>query len=103
MSALAGLDVAGDPSSGKGWTASTVSQWRDGDHMDWDGPAVWLMFGFMAFFWLGLLAVAAVALARWARPQNRSGESALEVAQHRLARGEISAEEYERIRDTLRK
>lgn len=68
-----------------------------------EGMGWWMLFG--GVFWI-LFIGAMVYLFSSAsdrgtgNPQARS-ETPLEVAQRRLAAGEISHEEYERIRETL--
>ncbi len=68
-------------------------------------------FGFMGFFaflfWIGLLVLLGAG-AVWAVRQLQAGtgrplggEDPLEVARRRLAAGEITVEEYERIRQEL--
>jgi putative membrane protein len=74
-----------------------------------------MMFPMMFFGWIVwlLLAVAAViGLTRFStrpRPENtsstgpqRTGESPEEILQARYARGEITQEEFEEVRETLR-
>lgn len=69
--------------------------------MDWDNGGFWVMLSVMAVFWLGLLAVIAWGVATYARKDGRPEESALEIARRRYARGEINAEEFERIKRDL--
>ena len=70
-----------------------------------DGMGWWMLFG--GVFWL-LFVGALVYLfsstvdRATGSPQGRP-EPPLEVAKRRLAAGEISHEDYERIRDTLNK
>jgi putative membrane protein len=73
------------------------AEWDDG-HMGWDGGGWWLMAGMMFLFWFGVLAIAAWAVATYARrsPETR-GESSLDIARRRYARGEITREEFERL------
>ena len=76
--------------------------WHANDGMGW-----WMVFG--GLFWLvalGLLAYVLAALLRPARePRERPGEprrdSPIEVAQRRYASGEITREEFARIREDL--
>jgi uncharacterized membrane protein len=70
--------------------------------MDWGNGGFVTMFILMAVFWLGVLAIAAWAVAVYARKGGETGNSALEVAKARYARGEITAEEFARIRQDLR-
>ncbi|MFY9487816.1 MAG: SHOCT domain-containing protein [Solirubrobacterales bacterium] len=55
----------------------------------------------MVLFWATIL-VLAIWFARSSAASRAPNQTApLEVLQHRLARGEISAEEYERLREKL--
>lgn len=83
-----------------------------GDGVGWMMPGVWgwmgavmpLMLLGMALFWAAII-LGLVALVRWivSLSGGRPAESvdALELARRRYARGEISREEYERIREVL--
>ncbi len=87
-------------------TTATVAlaqpDYQDG-HMDWgDGGFVTMMI-LMAVFWVGVLAIAAWAVAVYARKGGGdTGNSALDIAKERYARGEITAEEFARIRQDVR-
>lgn len=64
------------------------------------------MGGWMMFFWF-LLAVAIIALVVWAitraaAPQGRSAGPE-EVLRERYARGEITREQFEQMREDLRR
>lgn len=63
-----------------------------------------LMFVGMVLVWVAV-SLGVVALVRWesgsASRQAGAAPEALEIARQRYARGEISREEYERIRDDL--
>ncbi|HEU4758398.1 MAG TPA: SHOCT domain-containing protein [Dehalococcoidia bacterium] len=69
-----------------------------------DGWGWWMMFGWL---WFVLFWGAIVALIVWA--VNRVGEGAsgrgrrdpLEIAKERLAKGEISEEEFQRLKQHL--
>ncbi|MCA3748647.1 MAG: SHOCT domain-containing protein [Rubrobacter sp.] len=70
----------------------------------WNGGWLWMLVP--ALFWIGLLALIAWAIVR-IFPSNRGGgearrDPAEEILRERFARGEISAEEYERGLETLR-
>ncbi len=56
----------------------------------------------MVLFW-GLVAVGVVLVVRWflAQQAGRKEESPLEILKRRYAAGEISKEEYERMRREL--
>ena len=74
-----------------------------GDHMgDW-GAGWWiLMMVLMVAFW-ALLIFGVVWLVRSDGPGSHphSGQSAIELLDHRLAQGEISPDEYRERRATL--
>ncbi len=65
----------------------------------WFGPGFgWL---FMILVWV-LVIAGVVALIKWlAWSPTRRGETPLEILKTRYARGEISKEEYERMRREL--
>lgn len=66
------------------------------------GPMFALMTLSTILTWL-VVIVAAVLLIRWLFPQGRLRENdALEIARLRYARGEIGAEEYQRLRRDLK-
>lgn len=71
-----------------------------------DGWGWWMVFGmlWMVVFWGGLLALLAWGLSRLvggSRPAQGPGDTALEIARQRYARGEISREEFEELRRNL--
>jgi putative membrane protein len=82
---LAGLGM-------RGW------DWSGGFGWPWPG-LIW--FAFVLLFWGGLLALLIWAVRSSAAPR-RAPESAMDVLRRRLAAGEITEEEYERIRQLLR-
>jgi putative membrane protein len=94
---MVSLDFAEFRTDASPGVQSLVAQRYDDDHMDWDGGG-WLMLSAMAVFWLGLLVLIAWAIATWSRQGGRHEDSALEIARRRYARGEITAEEFERIK-----
>ncbi len=78
--------------------------WHTDGGMGW-----WMIFG--GVFWLVTLALIAYVFVALLAPalgrggpseRERPRESPLEIAQRRYAGGEISREEFERIRDGLR-
>lgn len=75
----------------------------DGNHMNGWGWGAWLMMGlFMVLFW-GTVVAFVLWLVRSSALHShpQAGVSALDVARERYARGEISHEEFERIRENL--
>ena len=69
-----------------------------------EGTAWWMAFGgiWMIFFWGGLVALIVWGISKITR-NNSSGEKQrpLEIAKERYARGDISREEYEKIKKDL--
>ena len=60
------------------------------DHAGWGW---WFPFGLI--FWLGLTALVVYLVMRVNRPQPSGARSARDILAARLARGEISPDEYE--------
>ena len=77
-----------------------VEQRYDG-HMDWDGGGAWAMFGMMAIFWLGIIGLGWWAITSYNRRHASANSGPIEVAKLRYARGEIGAEEFERLKREL--
>ena len=78
--------------------------------MMWDaseGMGWWMVFG--SVFWIIIVGVVVYAFTRAfegsgqssALPQARAPETPIEIAKRRYAAGEISDDEFMRIRDTL--
>jgi len=73
---------------------------------DWGsmGAAMPLMMLIMLLFWAAII-VGSVWLVRWAwtrsRPDYSEGAQAMEIVSRRYARGELTSEEYRRLRDEL--
>ena len=67
---------------------------------DYSGP--WMAVGWvlMALFWTGVVALAIWAFSRVSRHSDK-GNGALATARERYARGEISREEFDRIKKDL--
>jgi putative membrane protein len=60
----------------------------------------WLwMSGMMVLFWGGIIALAIVVIRGISGP--RGGDQAVEVLRRRLAAGEISQDEFEKVRKAL--
>ncbi|HLF04114.1 MAG TPA: SHOCT domain-containing protein [Dehalococcoidia bacterium] len=68
----------------------------------WWGGGWWGIFGllWMLLFWGGIIALVVWGINKLTRAGGR-GETPLEIAQRRYARGEISREEFETIKSTL--
>ena len=54
----------------------------------------------MVIFWGSVIALVVWGVGQFTRDQD-SGRSALDIAKERLARGEISKDEFDRIRGDL--
>jgi putative membrane protein len=64
----------------------------------WDGGWWVVMPIMMVIFWGGIIAVAMLGIRQFTRGRDRSP---LDIAKERLAKGEISKEDFDRIRDDL--
>lgn len=71
----------------------------------------WMAFGaaWMVFFWGAIIGLVVWAISRlagdgWARGERRGndGRSPLDIAKERYARGEITQEQFQRLREDLR-
>jgi putative membrane protein len=95
------------------WTSATAANGQDwgpwGMHMMWGSWGIGMML-MMFLFWAALI-VALVFFIRWlVAADNRghragagpSAESALDILHKRYARGEISKEEFQDMRQVLR-
>ncbi len=89
--------VGGESATG---TLTVTLDMDDDDH--WIMGSDWwiLMPIMMVLFWGGVIAVAVWGIGQFARDRRRDG-SALNIAKERLARGEITKEEFVRIRGDL--
>lgn len=86
--------VGGESATG---TPTVTLDMDDADH--WIMGSDWwiLMPIMMALFWVGVIAVAVWGIRQFSRDGRRDG-IALDIAKERLARGEITSEEFARIR-----
>ncbi len=68
----------------------------------WDmGTAWWIVMPIMmVIFWGGVIAVAVWGIRQFTGDRDK-GQSPLDIARERLARGEITKEEFDRIRSDL--
>ncbi len=93
--ATAGVDAVVDVLQPDGATEPAPLQMMDGDN-DW-GSGWWIV--------MVVMMVAMIALVVWGIRQftgdRRRNQSALDIARERLARGEITKEEFDRIRGDL--
>ena len=70
------------------------------DGWGWDGGWRILALVTMVLFWAAVVAVAVWVVRHFTRSRGER-ESPLEIAKLRLAKGEISEEEFERLRQKL--
>jgi putative membrane protein len=71
------------------------------DHMDGWGAGAWIwMTIVMVVVWGSIIGAAIWAVSRFTGGENKR-TSPLDIARERLAKGEISEEEFERIRHKL--
>jgi len=73
----------------------------DGDHMGGWGGGWWIAMVFMmAIFWAAIIALVIWGVRSFAGPRE-DRKTPLDIARERLAKGEISEEEFERIKRQL--
>lgn len=61
----------------------------------------WLMWIFMVVIWI-LIISGAVAIFRWMMgAKTQSSESAIDILKKRYAKGEISKEEFDKIKEKI--
>jgi putative membrane protein len=63
----------------------------------------WMLWGsvMMILFWGGLVALVVWGVQSLGRRDDSRGQSPLDIAKERLARGEITSQEFEKIRELL--
>ncbi len=91
------VSAGGDPAIG----ALRVTLQMD-NNGGWDMGGGWwiVMVVMMVIFWGGVIAVAVWGIRQFTGDRRRD-RSALDIAKERLARGEITKEEFDRIRGDL--
>jgi putative membrane protein len=67
----------------------------------WDGSGEWWMWLMMILFWLVIIGLIVWGVRAISGHRMESGSSALDIAQHRYAKGEISQEDFEKIKKNL--
>jgi putative membrane protein len=68
----------------------------------YDGNGEWWMWLFMIIFWVVVISFVVWAVRRFSgHPGMSGGSSALDIAKERYAKGEISHEEFEKIKKNL--
>jgi putative membrane protein len=105
---VGGVVIVGSPAGGFMRPGLGFREWGPGLR-PWmmTGPLGWgAMLAFLLarlLFWSALILGAILLVRRVARGSGRrfDGPDALELARRRYARGEISREEYQRLRDDL--
>ncbi len=102
VDASASRDTVPDSAGGESATGTlrvTLDMDDDGGwHM---GDGWWIVMPIMmVIFWGGVIAVAVWGIRQFTGDRRRDG-SALDIARERLARGEITKEEFDRIRGDL--
>ncbi len=84
--------------------------WHHWDGLDWGlwGTISLIMFigmGLMLLFWIVVIGIVFWAISRFSRSERlwpgRGRSDPLQIARERYARGEISREEFERIKKDL--
>jgi putative membrane protein len=92
--------------SGSAWGQWRGDEWGMGPWMMGWGIVGWIVPIMMAIFW-AVIIIAVIVLIRWAVKSGTIGhgipkdESALDILQKRYARGEISREEFERMKKDI--
>jgi len=69
-----------------------------------EGAGWWMLFGWLWFviFWAGIIALGIWIVRKLTeRDGSERGNTALDIAKQRYARGEISREEFEQIKRDL--
>ncbi len=95
-----GVDAVVDMLPPDGTTEPAPLQMMDGDDDFWDGGWWIVMVVMMVLFWGGVIAVAVWGIRQFTGDRRRD-RSALDIAKERLAGGEITKEEFDRIRSDL--
>ena len=70
----------------------------------WDGGMVltWILnWAMMIIFWVGIIILIIWGISKLLRTGKSAGNSALDIAKERYARGEITKEEFEQIRKDI--
>ncbi len=100
-SATVDVDAVVDMLPPDGTTEPAPLQMMDGDG-GWDMGGGWwiVMVVMMVLFWGAIIAVVVWGIRQFTGDRRRD-RSALDIAKERLARGEITKEEFDRIRGDL--
>ena len=93
------LDVLPIGGSSEGTVAD--GPMMDDDHAGWWNSGWWIVMPIMmVIFWGAVIAVAVWGIRQFTRDRG-SGRTPLDIAKERLARGEISKEEFDQLRGDL--
>jgi putative membrane protein len=98
VDAAATLDAR--PAGGAMEPAPATLQRTNGDDHDWDTGWWIVMPIMMVLFWGGVLGVAIWGIRQFTKDRGRD-RNPLDIAKERLAKGEITKEEFDRIRGDL--
>jgi putative membrane protein len=94
----AGAGIGGRPQKGE---AVAMMWWFGGNWMWWQATLGWV--GMIVFLGLLIWGIYALVRSTGRRPEGGDhGGDAGRILDERLARGEIDAEEYRRLRDLMR-
>jgi putative membrane protein len=99
VDASASQDTVPDSAGGESATGTLRVTLDMGDG-DWDGGWWIVMVAMMVLFWGAIIAVVVWGIRQFTGGR-RQDRSALDIAKERLARGEITKEEFDRIRGDL--
>lgn len=101
VDASASQDIVPDSAGGESATDALTVTLDMGDG-DWDMNGGWwiVMVAMMVLFWGAIIAVVVWGIRQFTG-DRRQDRSALDIAKERLARGEITKEEFDRIRGDL--
>ena len=95
----AAVDALADLLPPDGTTEPAPLQMMNG-HNDWDSGWWIVMIVMMVLFWGAVIAVAVWGIRQFTR-DRRPDRSPLDIAKERLAKGEITKDEFDRIRGDL--
>ncbi len=89
------------PPGGTAAPTPAEPQMMDDDHDGWWNNGWWVVMPIMmVIFWGGVIALVVWGIRQFTGDRDR-GRSPLDIAKERLARGEMSKEEFDRIRVDL--
>jgi putative membrane protein len=101
VSTMVAAGVALALSSGVALAQGHDRMWHGDDHVwGWGGGWWILMMVIMVLFWAAVIALAVWGVSRLTGSRGQS-KSPLDIAKERLAKGEISEEEFERLKQKL--